>query len=180
MEKGMWKHSIQRHTQLLHGRGNIHITNRYKVRLSITSIGGCVKPLYRGFKPPLDGQEGFPGGSSVKNLPANAGDKRDAVSFPGSGRSPGKGCGNTPPYSCLENPMDRGAWWAIVHGVAQSQTLLKWLSMQMGKNKEIWQCLVLENNYLAFFCKAEYLHVHTSERNSRYMVTGRHNSSKQH
>ena len=110
----------------------------------------------------------------VRNLPANAGDKRDAVSFPGSGRSPGKGCGNTPPYSCLENPMDRGTWWAIVHGVAQSQTLLKWLSMRMGKNKETWQCLVLENNYLASFCKAEYLHVHTSKRNSRYMVTGRH------
>ena len=57
----------------------------------------------------------------VKNLPANAGDIRDAGSIPGSGRSPGGGNGNPHQYSCLENPMDRGAWWAIVHEVAKSQ-----------------------------------------------------------
>ena len=49
----------------------------------------------------------------------------DLGSIPGSGRSPGGGCGNTLQYSCLENPMDRGAWWATVHGVTKSQT---WLS----------------------------------------------------
>ena len=58
----------------------------------------------------------------VKNLPASAGDIRDMGSIPGSGRSPGEGRGNPLQYSCLENPMDRGAWWAIVHGVAKSRT----------------------------------------------------------
>ena len=65
--------------------------------------------------------QGFPGDSGVKNLPASAG---DAGSIPGWGRSSGKGNGNTFQYSCLENSMDRGAWWATVHGVAKSQTQL--------------------------------------------------------
>ena len=59
---------------------------------------------------------GFPGGICVKNLPANAGDIGDTGSIPGSGRSPGGGHGNPLQYSCLENPMDRGAWGATVHG----------------------------------------------------------------
>ena len=58
----------------------------------------------------------------LKNPPANAGDTRDTGSLPGSGRSLGGGNGNPPQYSCLDNPMDRGAWWATVHGVAKSQT----------------------------------------------------------
>ena len=57
-----------------------------------------------------------------KNLPANAGDKRDAGSIPRSGRSPGAGNGNPLQYSCLEKSMDRGAWQATVFRVAQSQT----------------------------------------------------------
>ena len=65
----------------------------------------------------------------LKNLPANAGDMRDAGSVPGSGRSPGGGHGSPLQYSCLQNPMDRGAWWATVHRVAKSQTRLKQLSM---------------------------------------------------
>jgi len=64
----------------------------------------------------------FPGGSVVKNLPAKAGDTEDVGSIPGLGRSPGAGNGNPLQYSCLENPMDRGAWQAIVHGVAKSWT----------------------------------------------------------
>ena len=56
-------------------------------------------------------------GGMVKNPPANAGDIRDRGSIPGSGRSPGGGHGNPFQYSCLENPMDRGAWQAIAHGV---------------------------------------------------------------
>ena len=64
---------------------------------------------------------GLPGGSTVKNPPANAG---DVGSIPGSGRSPGGGHGNPLQDSCLENPMDRGAWWATAHGVAESQTRL--------------------------------------------------------
>ena len=58
---------------------------------------------------------------AVKNLPANAGDVRDAGSIPGSERSPGGGFGNPLQYSCLGNLMDRGAWWAMVLGVAKSQ-----------------------------------------------------------
>ena len=57
---------------------------------------------------------GFPSGSVVKNPPASAG---DTGSFPGSGRSPGEGNGYLLQYSCLENPMDRGAWQATIHGV---------------------------------------------------------------
>jgi len=58
----------------------------------------------------------------VKKLPANAGDLRDMVSISGSGRSPGRGQGNPPQYSCLEKPMDRGARQATVHRVTQSDT----------------------------------------------------------
>ena len=65
---------------------------------------------------------GFPGGASVKNNRcANAGDIRDTGSIPGLGRSPGGGHGNPLQY-CLENPMDRGAWWAIIHGFAELDT----------------------------------------------------------
>jgi len=61
----------------------------------------------------------------VKNLLANAGDIRDAGLIPRLGRSPGEGNGNPLQYSCLENPTDRGAWWATAHGVAKSWTRLK-------------------------------------------------------
>ena len=61
----------------------------------------------------------FPGGSEVKVSASNAG---DPGLIPGLGRSPGEGRGNLLQYSCLENPMDGGAWWATVHGVAKSQT----------------------------------------------------------
>ena len=60
----------------------------------------------------------------VKNLPANAGDARDAGSIPGSGRSPGEGNGYMLQYFCLENPMDGGTWRATVHGVAKNHDLL--------------------------------------------------------
>ena len=62
---------------------------------------------------------GFPGSTVVRNLHANAGDKRDMGLVPGSGRSPGEGKGNPLQYSCLENPMDRGTWLATVHAVAK-------------------------------------------------------------
>ena len=58
----------------------------------------------------------------VKNLPANAGDAGDTGSIPGSGRFPGIRNGNPLQYSCLDNSMDRGIWWARVHGVTKSQT----------------------------------------------------------
>ena len=64
---------------------------------------------------------GFPGGSDGKASACNA---EDPGSIPGSGRSPGEGNGNRLQYSCLENSMDGGAWWATVHGITKSQTRL--------------------------------------------------------
>ena len=57
----------------------------------------------------------------VKNPAANAGDIREGGSIPGSGRSPGGKLGDPLQYCCLENPMDRGAWWAMVHGITECQ-----------------------------------------------------------
>ena len=65
----------------------------------------------------------------VKSLPAKAGDKRGVGSILGSGRSPGGEYGNLFQYSCLENPMDRGAWWATAHRVEKKWTWLERLSM---------------------------------------------------
>ena len=59
----------------------------------------------------------------VKSLPAKAGDIRDMGSIPGLGRSPGRGHGKPFHCACLENPMDRGAWWVMVHRVAESDTI---------------------------------------------------------
>ena len=67
----------------------------------------------------LEQNWGFPGGTVVKNPPASAG---DVGSIPGSGRSPGGGNGNPLQYSCLRNPVGRGAWWAAVHKLAQWDT----------------------------------------------------------
>ena len=67
---------------------------------------------------------GLPGSAVVKNVPANTGDVRDAGSIPGSGRSPGVGNGNPPWYSCLEDSMGRGDWWATAHGVTKNLTRL--------------------------------------------------------
>ena len=73
----------------------------------------------------------------VKNLPANAGDIRDMGLIPRLGRSPAEGNGYPLQYSCLENPMDRGAWQATVHRVTKSCTRLKRLSMRMGTESEL-------------------------------------------
>ena len=70
---------------------------------------------------PLKSQKGFPGGSEVKASACNA---EDLGLIPESERSPGEGNGNPLQYSCLENPMDGGAWWATFHWVAKSQILL--------------------------------------------------------
>ena len=68
---------------------------------------------------------GFPGGASGKVLPESAGDIRDVGSIRGAGRSLGGGHGHPLEYSCLENSMERGAWWATVHRAAKSRTRLK-------------------------------------------------------
>ena len=87
-------------------------------------------------------KSGFP----IKDglLPAcSAGAKGDMGSIPGLGRSPGGGHGNPLQCSSLENPMDRGAWWAIVHRVTKSQTHLKWLSMHILHGwSSSWPCIL--------------------------------------
>ena len=72
----------------------------------------------------------FPGGSGIKNLLAMQELQETQVWSLSQEDSPGEGHGYPRQYSCLENPMDRAAWWATVHGVAKRQILLKWLSMQ--------------------------------------------------
>ena len=78
----------------------------------------------------------FSGDLALKNLPANAGGEG---LIPGSGRSPGEGNGNPLQYSCLENPMDRGAWWVTVSGLAKSGTRLNNTTKNgyIGFNKNI-------------------------------------------
>ena len=70
----------------------------------------------------------------VKNPPTNAG---DAGSIPGSGRHPGEGNGNPLQYSCLGNPMDRGAWWATVHGVAKESNMTERLNTTSSLSAEL-------------------------------------------
>ena len=92
-----------------------------------------------------------PGGSVVKNPPANAG---DMGSIAGSGRSPGEGNGYPLQYSCLGNPMDRGCWWATVHGVTRVGH--NWATKQQEQQAEHWRrwCVwvvveINEKSYLA-------------------------------
>ena len=73
----------------------------------------------------------------VKNLPSSAGDVRNVGSIPGLGRSPGVGNGNPLQYSCMENSMVRGVWWAAVCGITKSQTQLKRLSTNKSFLTEI-------------------------------------------
>ena len=85
----------------------------------------------------------FPGGSEVK---ASASSTGDLGSIPGSGRAPGEGNGNPLQYSSLENPMDGGAWWATVHGVAKSRTRLNDFT-----SPHVQQCLG-QNKHYTWFC----------------------------
>ena len=77
---------------------------------------------------------GFPGGPVVKNLPANAG---DVDSVPGSGRSPGQENGNPLQYSCLGNPVDRGAWQTTVHGIAKESDMTEHIHNHTQKIKAV-------------------------------------------
>ena len=82
---------------------------------------------------------GFPGDTSGKEPPpTNAGGIRDVGLIPGSGKSPGGGHGNPLQYTCIENPMIRGAWRATVHRIVKSQTLLKQLSTHTGTFTRHW------------------------------------------
>ena len=99
------------------------------------------------FKGDTASKPGFPSGNMIKDS-ANAGDARDAGSVPASGRSPRVGNGNPLQYSCLENPMDRETWWAVVHRVAKSQTqMTDWTHTELVSQcaKLLQSCLTLYN-----------------------------------
>ena len=105
----------------------------------------------------------------VKNLPANAGDIRDENSIPGSGRSPGEGHSSPLQYSCLENPMNRGAWWATVHRVTQSWTELKWLTTHTYMCMEAGSRVIDKNcslNYPLLILMLEFLKSGVSNQRS--------------
>ena len=89
----------------------------------------CIKYFYLGT---------FKGGSEVKASACNVG---DLGSIPGSGRFPGEGNGNPLQYSCLENPMDGGAWWATVHGVSKETRLSERLNLREELKQSIWEGL---------------------------------------
>ena len=100
---------------------------------------------------------GFPGGSEVKASASNAG---DPGSIPGSGRSPGEGNGNPLQYSCLENPMDWGAWWAAVHRVTKSRTRLS----DFTYYREGWQTVVCRPDLTHYlFCKHSFIGTHPTQ-----------------
>ena len=105
----------------------------------------CISPL------------GFPSGSEVKASACSVG---DLGLIPGSGRSPGEGNGNPLQYSCLENPVDRGAWWATVHGVSKSWTRLSDLTSL--SHCKLWPLYVkLLFSLLGFNQNSFLLFVHT-------------------
>ena len=85
----------------------------------------------------------FPGGSDGKASAYNAYHVGDLGSIPGSGRSPGEGNGNSFQYSCLENPMDGGTWWATVHGVAKSLTRLSDFTHSLKGFRSLYFCFHL-------------------------------------
>ena len=96
-------------------------SNTYSTLPAVQGIKNHTVNYYLIFKQIFTLIQGCAAGTVVKNPPVNVG---NMVSAPGLGRSPGEGNGFSLQYSCLENPMDRGAWWATVHGVAKSQTQL--------------------------------------------------------
>ena len=117
-------------------------------KLNVLTVNHHMKStLVSSVNKPQGKRMGFPNGSVAKNLPANAGDAR---LIPGLGRSPGGGNGNPLQYSCLKNPMDRGACWAAVHGVTKSRTRLgdftfTFTFMHWRRKWQPLQCSCLEN-----------------------------------
>ena len=127
-DQGLSKRSNSYITCLPHSRAQLCVDTYNKRRW----VGkGPRLPAQKGI--PV-GEMGFPDGTSGKELPASTGDIRDAGSIPGSGRSPGGKHGNPLQYVCLENCMDRRAWWATVQRVSKSQTQLRQPSTVQGEN----------------------------------------------
>ena len=92
----------------------------------------------------------------AKNLPTKGRDVRDMGLIPGSRRSPGGGNGNPLQYCCLENPVDRAAWWTTIYSVTESRTWLKWLSMNVY-SYDLNFVLCNSWNYSVFFLKGMWL-----------------------
>ena len=117
-------------------RSNLGLTHCGQTLNRLSHQGSILKFKVRGKRNILQrsvrGRKGFLCGSKGKESACNAG---DLSSIPGLGRSPGEENGYTLQYSCLGNPMDRGAWWATAHGVAKSRTRLKWLTHTKGKKQ---------------------------------------------
>ena len=101
------------------GRGPLQL--KFGFLLGVLSVISLASPEAQLQKSQAIGGFDFPGGSEVKTSACNAG---DLGSIPGLGRSPGEGNGNPLQYSCLENPIDGGVWWSVVHGVVTSRTRL--------------------------------------------------------
>ena len=97
---------------------------------------------------------GFPGGSDSKESACNAGDT-DLI--PGLGRSPGVGNGNPLQYSCLENFMDNGAWWATAHGATESQTWLKCFGTHTCRSLLSSAICIIEITFLTYFDCASFI-----------------------
>ena len=110
-------------------------TEDYLVQLQVACGRGVSCPPRRNFHLDSGWFVGCPVALGVKNSPANAGDNRDMGLISGLGRSPGGGHDNPLQYSCLENPMDRGAWWATVHGlhrIGHNRSELAWMHACIG------------------------------------------------
>ena len=114
-EKGKWSRSVVCDSLRPHGLQPTRLLRPWDFPGKSTGVG-CHCLLH------------FPGDSGVKNPPAKAGAAKDAGLIPGLGRSPGKGNGNPIQYSCLENPMDRGTWWATVYGVTKELDMTEQLN----------------------------------------------------
>ena len=99
------------------------MTEQQLVQWTLTIPEAEESCLQTGFEAQLINRQASEVALLIKNPPANAGGTRDTGSISGSGRSPGRGHGNPLQCSCLENPMDRGAWWATDHRVQQPDTL---------------------------------------------------------
>ena len=137
-----WQAEIHRKTlKFCAWEGRVSHTHQWLLRGRRKGEGGeGWEESLRGLQPP---RSHFPHSSVGKESTCNAG---DLGSIPGLGRSPREGNGNPLHYSCLENPVDRGAWWATVHRVAWSRTRLKQLSMRacIGEgngNPLLYSCL---------------------------------------